>query len=67
MLEQLKDGRIIASKYNSKEIKICKPNIVIVFANKKPTLSELAMDRWKLFRVKGKDLVDITKIKYKYK
>ena len=66
-LEHHKDGRIIASKYNSKEIKICKPNIVIVFANEKPTLSELAMDRWKLFRIKGEDLVDVTKIKYKYK
>ena len=36
VLKQLKDGRIIASKYNNKEIKICTPNIVIVFANEKP-------------------------------
>ena len=65
VLEQLKDGRIIASKYNSKEIKICTPNIVIVFANEKPKLSELAMDRWKFFQIKEDDLIDVTKNKSK--
>ena len=41
VLEQLKDGQIIDSKYNNKEIKICTANIVSVFANKEPKLSEL--------------------------
>ena len=50
VLEQLKDGRIIASKYNSKEIKICTPNIIIVFANEKPKLSELAWIGGSCFR-----------------
>ena len=65
VLEQLKDGRIIASKSNSKEIKMCTPNIIIVFSNEKPKLSELALDRWKLFKIKEDDLFDITQIKSK--
>ena len=52
VLEQLKDGRFIASKFSSKEIKICKPNIVIVFSNNKLKISELAMDRRRLLQIK---------------
>ena len=60
VLEQLKDGRILAAKFSSKEIKICTPNIVIVFSNDKPKLAKLAMDRWKIFKIKGNDLVDVS-------
>ena len=60
VLEQIKDGRFIAAKFSSKEIKICKPNIVIVFANCTPELKKLAMDRWKIFKIKDNDLVDIS-------
>ena len=60
VLEQLKDGRILAAKFSSKEIKICTPNIVIVFSNDKPKLSKLAMDRWKIFKIKGDDLIDVS-------
>ena len=48
-------------------MKICKPNIVIVFSNDKPEVKKLAMDQWKIFKIKGEDLVDVTRnIKYKY-
>ena len=60
VLEQIKDGRFVAAKFSSKEIKICKPNIVIVFANCTPEVKKLAMDRWKIFRIKDNDLVDVT-------
>ena len=60
VLEQIKDGRFVAAKFSSKEIKICKPNIVIVFANCTPDVKKLAMDRWKIFRIKDTDLVDVT-------
>merc|ERR1712105_37831 len=60
VLEQIKDGRFVAAKFSSKEIKICKPNIVIVFANCKPDVKKLAMDRWKIFKIIGEDLVDIS-------
>ena len=60
VLEQLKDGRILAAKFSSKEIKICKPNIVIVFSNDKPEVKKLAIDRWKIFKIKGEDLIDVS-------
>ena len=62
VLEQIKDGRFIAAKFSSKEIKICKPNIVIVFANCTPEVKKLAMDRWKIFKIKNNDLVDVSPI-----
>ena len=62
VLEQLKDGRILAAKFSSKEIKICKPNIVIVFSNDKADVKKLAMDRWKIFKIKDNDLVDVSPI-----
>ena len=42
-------------------------NIVIVFANCTPDVKKLAMDRWKIFKIIGEDLVDVTKkIKHQY-
>merc|ERR1712208_35352 len=58
VLEQIKDGRFVASKFSGKEIKICKLNIVIVFANCTPDVKKLAMDRWKFF--KFNDLIDVS-------
>ena len=60
VLEQLKDGRFIAGKFGSKEIKICKPKIFIVFSNDKPEVKKLAMDRWKIFKIKDDDLIDVS-------
>ena len=51
------DGRFVAVKFSSKEINICKPNIVIVFSNDKPDVKKLAIDRWKIFKIKDDDLV----------
>ena len=60
MLEQIKDGRFVAAKFSSKEIKKCKPNIVIVFSNEISEVKKLATDRWKIFKIKGEDLVDVS-------
>ena len=49
-----------SSKVQQQKIKICKPNIVIVFSNDKPEVQKLAMDRWKIFKIKGEDLVDVS-------
>ena len=37
VLEDLKDGDAFASKYNSQELKIKVPNVVMVFSNNEPT------------------------------
>ena len=56
MLEDLKDGDAFASKYNSQELKIKVPNVVIVFSNDWPNTRELAEDRWKIFSIEDDEL-----------
>ena len=66
VLEKIKNGRIVADKYNTAELKFQTPNIVIVFSNEKPDIEKLSKDRWKIFKIIGEDLLDVTKnIKYK--
>ena len=60
VLEKIKDGRIIASKYDSTELKLHTPNTVVVFSNARPSVNQLAQDRWRIFMIKGDDLVDVT-------
>ena len=58
VLEKIKNGRIVADKYNTAELKFQTPNIVIVFSNDKPDIGKLSIDRWKIFKIKGEDLID---------
>ena len=58
VLEKIKDGRILASKYDSKELKFKTPNIVVVFSNDKPDVKQLALDRWKIFSIINEGLVE---------
>ena len=43
VLEDLKDGDAFAAKYNSQQLKIRTPNVVMVFSNEKPNTNQLAM------------------------
>ena len=58
LLEDLKDGDAFASKYNSQELKIRVPNVVVVFSNEYPNTKELARDRWKVFSIEIDELVE---------
>ena len=58
LLEDLKDGDAFASKYNSQELKIKVPNVVVVFSNEYPNTRELARDRWKVFSIVSDELVE---------
>ena len=62
LLEKIKNGRTVASKFDSKELKFKTPNTVVVFSNEKPDVSELSKDRWKIFRIRDDDLIDVTDI-----
>ena len=50
-LEDIKDGRAISSKYNSRELKFVTPNIVIVFSNDAPCVEKLSSDRWMRYNI----------------
>ena len=62
LLVAAKNGRIVAAKFGSKELKFNTPNTVVVFSNEKPDVSELSKDRWKIFRIRDDDLIDVTDI-----
>ena len=56
-IEDLKDGNVFSSKYDSKELMIKIPNIVMVFSNNTPNVKELARDRWNIFSIENDELV----------
>ena len=62
LLENIKNGRTVAAKFDSKELKFKTPNTVVVFSNEKPDVKELSKDRWKIFRIRDDDLIDVTDI-----
>ena len=49
ILENLKDGYVVSTKYRSAELKIKVPNVVVVFSNSYPITSRLSSDRWRIF------------------
>ena len=60
LLEQIKNGRTLAAKFDSKELKFHTPNIIVVFSNEKPDVGQLSKDRWKIFKIQDEDLLDAT-------
>ena len=60
ILESIKDGTAVSSKYNNDVMRFKIPNIVVVFSNHMPSTKELSKDRWKIFRIVMAGLKDIT-------
>ena len=60
LLEQIKNGRTLAAKFDSKELKFHTPNTVVVFSNEKPDVGQMSKDRWKIFQIRDDDLLDAT-------
>ena len=51
VLENIKGGRSIASKYSIEIIQFKTSNVVIVFSNADPDMNQLSKDRWKVFYI----------------
>ena len=60
ILESIKDGTAISSKYNNDGIRFKIPNVVVVFSNHMPNTRQLSKDRWEIFRIINAGLKDIT-------
>ena len=60
ILESIKDGTAVSSKYNNDVMRFKVPNVVIVFSNSMPSTKELSKDRWKIFRIVKAGLKEIT-------
>ena len=61
ILESIKDGAAVDSKYNSQKLYFKKPNVLIVFANDEPKRAKLSKDRWVILKISNDltELVDI--------
>ena len=60
--EKIKDGCATLLEYNGRIEKFKTPNILIVFANRKPNIEKLSKDRWIILKI-SKDfskLIEIT-------
>ena len=60
ILESIKDGIAVSSKYNSSILQFKIPNVLVVFSNRIPNTKELSKDRWKIYRILSAGLKDIT-------
>ena len=60
ILESIKDGIAVASKYNNDFVQFKVPNVVVAFSNKQPKMKQLSRDRWRVLRITKKGLNDIT-------
>ena len=58
-LEKMKDGEAFASKYNSQQLKIRVPNVVMVFSNSPPDFKELAKVRFRVFNINNNQLENV--------
>ena len=56
ILENIKDGYLLSSKYRSKPLKIKTPNTVIVFSNSHPEKTQLSSDRWKVYKIQSDEI-----------
>lgn len=59
-MESIKDGLIFSSKYKSTG-GIIPPCHIFVFANWKPDLTKMSLDRWKIYNIKDKALIELNK------
>ena len=56
ILENIKDGRAFASKWSSELIRFQTPNVVIVFSNDDPDMTQLSKDRWRVLYINKEGL-----------
>jgi hypothetical protein len=50
-IEQLKDGLLVCTKYQSRKIRIPKNPVIVLFCNAMPDFSKLSDDRWQVYDV----------------
>ena len=59
ILESLKDGKAVSSKYDNEILRFKIPNIVAVFSNDMPEWEKVSFDRWIAFRIENNQLIKI--------
>ena len=57
ILENIKDGRALASRYASEILRFQTPNVVAVFSDADPDVNQLSKDRWKILYIRKDGLI----------
>ena len=68
ILEKIKDGKARSTKYKGKKMRFERPNVIIVFSNMYPDTRGFSQDRWLIFKINTKMMlqeVTIEQIKKK--
>ena len=58
ILDNIKDGQAMASKYDGNIISFKTPNIVMIFSTVYPNLNKLSGDRWRIYDVNRDKLIE---------
>ena len=58
ILDNIKDGQAMASKYDGNIISFKTPNIVMIFSTVYPDLNKLSGDRWRIYDVNRDKLIE---------
>ena len=58
ILDNIKDGQAMASKYDGNTISFKTPNIVMAFSTVYPNLNKLSGDRWRIYDVNRDKLIE---------
>ena len=54
ILEKIKDGKAISTKYKGKKMRFKRPNVIMVFLNMYPDTRGFSQDRWLIFKINTK-------------
>ena len=57
----MEDWRILTSKHVSAEFILQTTSTIVVISDKIPRVDKFAQDRLRIFKIKGDDLLDVTK------
>ena len=66
VLEHIKDGSAVSSKYNSKVLSFKTPNVLILFSNSRPDSTQLSRDRWRIYSINKNGLTCLNKDRKMY-
>ena len=68
LLEKIIDGKVFATKYNTKKMRFKTPNVIIVFSNMYPDTRGFSEDMWLIFKINSRMMLqEVTTEKNKKK
>ena len=51
IFEEIKDGKAVSPKYDSRQLRFNVPNTILIFSNELPLFEKMSKDRWNIFTI----------------